>query len=224
MARETSQTFDRGLQLLELLARPTTPLASPTWPRPSASRGRRLPPSGALEDTQVGGGRRGPGAAPGSRLARLTGRVVPALRSGGRAPPAGWPTRSARAHLTIAEGDDGIAIVVVEPSATSVHVAYRTGSRHPRPERRPGILGSSERPRRWYVTSGSWSQAPPASCAPRTRRGRSLRRCGLPRHDRRADHRPSGGAAAGAIRSARVLPAPSVHVRGSGTPASPPRT
>ncbi|MEU8382755.1 hypothetical protein [Streptosporangium sp. NPDC048865] len=31
----------------------------------------------------------------------------------------------------MAEGDDGLAVAVVEPSWTNMHVAYREGSRHP---------------------------------------------------------------------------------------------
>lgn len=37
----------------------------------------------------------------------------------------------ATAHLTVAEGPDAVALVVVEPSWTDFHVAYRRGSRHP---------------------------------------------------------------------------------------------
>jgi DNA-binding IclR family transcriptional regulator len=36
----------------------------------------------------------------------------------------------ATAHLTIAEGEEALALVVVEPSWTDVHVAYRSGARH----------------------------------------------------------------------------------------------
>jgi DNA-binding IclR family transcriptional regulator len=36
----------------------------------------------------------------------------------------------ATAHLTIAEGDEALAISVVEPSWTDYHVAYRVGTRH----------------------------------------------------------------------------------------------
>ncbi|MCD4527022.1 IclR family transcriptional regulator [Nocardioides sp. cx-173] len=35
------------------------------------------------------------------------------------------------AHLTVAEGDEGLALAVVEPSWTDFHVSYRVGSRHP---------------------------------------------------------------------------------------------
>ena len=37
----------------------------------------------------------------------------------------------ATAHLAMREGDEAVAIAVVEPSWTDVHVAYRVGTRHP---------------------------------------------------------------------------------------------
>jgi DNA-binding IclR family transcriptional regulator len=37
----------------------------------------------------------------------------------------------ATAHLAVREGDDAVALAVVEPSWTDVHVAYRVGTRHP---------------------------------------------------------------------------------------------
>ena len=37
----------------------------------------------------------------------------------------------ATAHLTVAEGDEALALAVVEPSWTDFHVAYRVGARHP---------------------------------------------------------------------------------------------
>ena len=35
------------------------------------------------------------------------------------------------AHLTVADGDEALALAVVEPSWTDFHVSYRVGSRHP---------------------------------------------------------------------------------------------
>jgi DNA-binding IclR family transcriptional regulator len=35
------------------------------------------------------------------------------------------------AHLTVADGDEALALAVVEPTWTDFHVAYRIGSRHP---------------------------------------------------------------------------------------------
>lgn len=37
----------------------------------------------------------------------------------------------ATAHLTIAEGEQALALVVVEPTWTDFHMSYRVGSRHP---------------------------------------------------------------------------------------------
>lgn len=37
----------------------------------------------------------------------------------------------ATAHLTLADGGEALAIAVVEPSWTDFHVAYRVGARHP---------------------------------------------------------------------------------------------
>jgi DNA-binding IclR family transcriptional regulator len=35
------------------------------------------------------------------------------------------------AHLTVADGEEALALAVVEPSWTDFHVSYRVGSRHP---------------------------------------------------------------------------------------------
>ena len=35
------------------------------------------------------------------------------------------------AHLTVADGDEALALAVVEPTWTDFHVAYRVGARHP---------------------------------------------------------------------------------------------
>ena len=95
----------------------------------------------------------------GLRLAPVSRRVLPVLRAAAEphlrvlADEVG-----ATAHLTVADGDEGVAVVVVEPSATSFHVAYRTGTRHPLERGAAGkaILGGRRhrRRRRWYVTAG----------------------------------------------------------------------
>jgi DNA-binding IclR family transcriptional regulator len=64
-------------------------------------------------------------------LTRLAAGVTPVVRAEARpvlrelADAVG-----ATAHLTIAEGAQALALVVVEPSWTDVHVAYRSGARH----------------------------------------------------------------------------------------------
>jgi len=40
-------------------------------------------------------------------------------------------TSGATAHLSVAEGDECVAVEVVEPPGSVMHVAYRVGSRHP---------------------------------------------------------------------------------------------
>ena len=47
---------------------------------------------------------------------------------------------AATAHLVIAEGDEALAVSVVEPRNTTFHVAYRTGSRTPLTQ---GALGQA---------------------------------------------------------------------------------
>jgi len=169
--REASQTLDRGLRLLELLAATDEPVsvtdladalgvARPVVYRLLAT----LEDHGLAVADEAGGYRAGLG------LARLTGRVVPALRATAEphlrllAEEVG-----ATAHLTMAEGDEGVAVVVVEPSSTTVHVAYRAGSRHPLDRGAAGraILGArTGRPTRWYLTTGELESGATGLAAP----------------------------------------------------------
>jgi DNA-binding IclR family transcriptional regulator len=57
------------------------------------------------------------------------------------------------AHLTVADGDEALALAVVEPSWTDFHVAYRVGARHPLNQGAAGkaILLSRERSATPYV-------------------------------------------------------------------------
>lgn len=171
MPREASQTLDRGLRLLELLAATDEPvsvtdladalgLARPVVYRLLAT----LEDHGLAVADEAGGHRAGLG------LARLTGRVVPGLRATAEphlrllAEEVG-----ATAHLTMAEGDEGVAVVVVEPSSTTVHVAYRAGSRHPLDRGAAGkaILGArTGRPKRWYLTTGELESGATGLAAP----------------------------------------------------------
>src|SRR5205823_1264997 len=68
----------------------------------------------------------------GTAALALAGRVVPLLREA--ALPALRTLAEdvgATAHLTVADGGEALAVAVVEPSWTTLHVAYRVGSRHP---------------------------------------------------------------------------------------------
>ena len=130
---ETSQTLDRGLQLLLLLAehdggRTVTELAvalgvaRPVVYRLVVTLERRHFVARA-DDGRV---RLGLGV-----LALAT-RVQPLLRE--MATPllrALADQVGATAHLTLADGDEALAVLVVEPQWTEFHVAYRVGTRHP---------------------------------------------------------------------------------------------
>jgi DNA-binding IclR family transcriptional regulator len=63
------------------------------------------------------------------------------------------------AHLTVADGEEALALAVVEPSWTDFHVSYRVGSRHPLGQGAAGkaiLLGREPAPGRpeYVVTAG----------------------------------------------------------------------
>ncbi len=62
----------------------------------------------------------------------------------------------ATAHLTIAEHGEALAVAVVEPSWTAYHVAYRVGSRHPLDRGAAGkaILAGRAGDRGYVTTAG----------------------------------------------------------------------
>jgi len=134
-APESSKTLDRGLQLLELLAQPgfgsgltITELAGTLGiGRPVVYRLVTTLEAHHLVTRRPNGRVR-----LGLGVSRLAASVTPVVRAEARpilqelADAVG-----ATAHLTIAEGDEALALVVVEPTWTELHVAYRSGTRHP---------------------------------------------------------------------------------------------
>lgn len=129
---EGSQTLDRALVLLGLLAGSDTGwtvtelAAEMGTARPVVYRllttleGRRLATKGGDGRFRLGLG-----------VLALAARVHPVLRD------AATPVLrrladdvGATAHLTLADGDDALAVAVVEPQWTAYHVAYRVGFRH----------------------------------------------------------------------------------------------
>ncbi|MGH3347176.1 MAG: IclR family transcriptional regulator, partial [Nocardioides sp.] len=61
------------------------------------------------------------------------------------------------AHLTVAEGDEALALAVIEPSWTDFHVSYRVGARHPLGQGAAGkaiLLGRELGSAPYAVTSG----------------------------------------------------------------------
>ncbi|MET8334134.1 IclR family transcriptional regulator [Streptosporangium canum] len=133
MPAESSQTLERGLRLLRLLAdgrrgRTPTELAGELGlSRPAVYRLlTTLQSEGFVRRDRDGRVHLGFGVLV---LARA---VQPLLREGALPTLRGLAEEvGATAHLTVAEGDDGLAVAVVEPSWTDMHVAYREGSRHP---------------------------------------------------------------------------------------------
>ncbi|MDG4835509.1 helix-turn-helix domain-containing protein [Micromonospora sp. WMMD967] len=132
-AGEASQTLDRGLRLLHLVADApgglTVTEAAHQLSIGRAAVYRLVSPligHGMLRRDSDGRLRLGAGLLHLARRAQplLAEGALPALRR--LAEQAG-----ATAHLTVVEAGDGVALAVVEPSWTSFHVAYRTGARHP---------------------------------------------------------------------------------------------
>jgi DNA-binding IclR family transcriptional regulator len=131
--RETSQTLDRGLQLLAVLAdsdsgRTVTELAADLGvARPVVYRllttleQHHLAHRGADGRARLGLG-----------VLALAGRVQPLLRDAAAPVLRRLADQvGATAHLTVVDGSEALAVAVVEPMWTQLHVAYRVGSRHP---------------------------------------------------------------------------------------------
>ncbi len=133
MAAETSQTLDRGLRVLSVLASTPgglsiTELAAlvevnrtvvyrlvTTLEQHALAR---RDPAGRL---QVGLGVLALARGLQPALRELANPVLRALAE----------DLGATAHLTVADGAEALAIAVVEPTWTDFHVAYRVGARHP---------------------------------------------------------------------------------------------
>ncbi|WP_182524270.1 IclR family transcriptional regulator [Nocardioides dongkuii] len=133
MAAETSQTLDRGLRVLEVLSDApggltVTELAgrlgvnrTVVYRLVSTLEQHALVRKDARGRLHVGLG-----------VLHLASAVQPALRD------VAVPVLrrlaeevGCTAHLTVADGEEALALAVVEPSWTDYHVSYRVGSRHP---------------------------------------------------------------------------------------------
>lgn len=132
--RESVQTLDRGLRVLEVLAAPAG-ASGLTVTELAAHLGvgrtvvyRLLETLG--EHDLVGRGVDGKWRL-GLGVAALTGALLPRIRASATpilrrlADEVG-----ATAHLTLVEADSAVAAVVVEPTWTDLHVGYRVGTRH----------------------------------------------------------------------------------------------
>lgn len=133
MAAETSQTLDRGLRVLTVLARSPVGLSITEL---SAAVGVNRTVVYRLVATleQHGLARRDPSGRlhVGLAVLALARGLQPVLRE--LANPvlrALAEDLGSTAHLTVADGGEALAIAVVEPTWTDFHVAYRVGARHP---------------------------------------------------------------------------------------------
>lgn len=73
------------------------------------------------------------------------------------------------AHLTVADGDEAMALAVVEPSWTDFHVAYRVGSRHSLHKGAAGkaiLLGREGDPTAYSTSSGELQAGASGLAAP----------------------------------------------------------
>jgi DNA-binding IclR family transcriptional regulator len=132
VAAETSQTLDRGLRLLTLLA-DVSGSVSVTEAAAALDVNRTVIYRLAATLEQHGMVRKSSDGrlSLGFAVLGLAAKVHPLLRQAALpALRALAEDVGATAHLTVADGGEALAVAVVEPSWTSIHVAYRVGSRH----------------------------------------------------------------------------------------------
>lgn len=130
---ETSQTLDRGLRVLELLA--DAPAGLTVTELAAGLAVNRTVVYRLLATLEQHGlaRRSGDGRARlGLAVVPLARRVQPLLREAALPPLRRLAEEvGATAHLTVVDGTEALAVAVVEPTWTDFHVAYRVGSRHP---------------------------------------------------------------------------------------------
>ena len=169
---ETSQTLDRGLAILELLAdRDEGSGLTVTELAGALGVGRpvvyRLVATLEARDfvTRRENGR----IRLGLGLTRMSASVLPLLRDAALPTLRGLADAvGATAHLTIVEGGDAFALSVVEPTWTDYHVAYRIGSRHSLDHGAAGkaILGARAGRTSYVVTDGELQSGAHGIAAP----------------------------------------------------------
>ena len=167
MAAETSQTLDRGLRVLQAIADAPDGLTV-TELAQALDIGRTvvyrlvvtLELHGFLRRAADGRCRLGLAVLSMGRQVQpvLRDVALPALRLLADAV-------QATAHLSLAEGGDSLSVVVVEPTRSDVHVAYRTGARQPLEATAAGraILAARTAAGRpleppWVIATGEGSQ------------------------------------------------------------------
>ncbi|GAB2451994.1 helix-turn-helix domain-containing protein [Nocardioides hungaricus] len=133
MSAETSQTLDRGLRVLDVLASSSDGLTvTELAARLEVNRTVVYRLVSTLEQHALV--RRDPRGRlhVGLGVLHLASAVQPVVRD--LAVPVLRDLAESvgcTAHLTVADGEEALALAVVEPSWTDFHVGYRVGSRHP---------------------------------------------------------------------------------------------
>ncbi|AXT85990.1 IclR family transcriptional regulator [Aeromicrobium sp. A1-2] len=132
MAVETAQTLDRGLRILSLVAASDSRFTIKEIAESlGISRTVAYRLIVTLEERDLlqrdEQGRLGAGFG----MMAFRNAYLPELKSRAYAALTELADSSrATAHLTIADGDDAVALLVVEPGRSDLHVAYRVGARH----------------------------------------------------------------------------------------------
>lgn len=130
---DTSQTLGRGLDVLELVSASTeglTPAQISTELRLSRTIVYRL--VGTLVEHRLLRRNADGLLTAGLGTVRLSQNIAPTLRHGSRQVLEKLADElGATAYLAIADGEEALAVSVVEPRATTLHLAYRPGSRTP---------------------------------------------------------------------------------------------
>jgi DNA-binding IclR family transcriptional regulator len=159
MAAETSQTLDRGLRVLTVLAgAPHGLTVTELAAQVEVNRTVVYRLITTLE--QHGLARRDAGGRlhVGLGVLALARGLQPVLRELANPVLRGLAEElGTTAHLTVADGGEALAIAVVEPTWTDFHVAYRVGARHPLDQGAAGkaiLLGRSGGSARYAQTSG----------------------------------------------------------------------
>src|SRR3954468_3156183 len=159
MPAETSQTLDRGLRVLEVLASSTDGLTvTELAARLDVNRTVVYRLVSTLEQHALV--RRDPRGRlhVGLGVLHLASAVQPVLRD--LAVPVLRELADAvgaTTHLTVADGEEALALAVVEPSWTDFHVSYRVGYRRPLRQGAAGraiLLGREGSSEEYAVTTG----------------------------------------------------------------------
>jgi DNA-binding IclR family transcriptional regulator len=155
---EIAQTLDRGLRLLRLIADAPGGLTV-TEAAAQLGVGRAVVYRLAATLTEHSMIRRdGAGRLRlGTGLLHLAHRSQPMIADAARPVLRGLAESvGATAHLTMADGAEAVALVIVEPSWTELHVAYRSGTRHAMDRGAAGraIVAGRRGDRGWVATTG----------------------------------------------------------------------